>query len=305
MKSFFDQINQCERIDKKSIFGTNFVFYVETIAVFFLISAEIGHCQDTLQLNIAQIVDLCFSQSFTIKSLEIENEIGKSLLIAAKIRPNLELNNQTLQLTDAKYFQAGHPSIDFSHQQNWTQLTKSIQFPGVRKTKMNYAEAAYSTLMNQNKSESMVFLKEVMQKFALLDYHQMYHKILQKEINDILNIKKLHATKTRKELTLSEINRIEQIELFYNVLLEQNQIDLLSVQSILSSQLRTNAFFKLDSFQFYEGANSLLPNTFSVDQSVAFKTEDLRLEEYKLRKQMQEKIIFPPAQFCFIHNPQN
>lgn len=69
----------------------------------------------------------------------IEAARGDSL--TAALRPNPLLNNQTLILTDPRYYPVGTDARAGVNQQNWYQLTRTFQWPGQRKRRVELGGA--------------------------------------------------------------------------------------------------------------------------------------------------------------------
>ena len=73
-----------------------------------------------------------------LKTQKYNIQIAESDIITSRLRPNLTLNNQTLQLSNSSYFPQNANWSDGSTRQVWWQLTKSVQLPAQRKYKIDY-----------------------------------------------------------------------------------------------------------------------------------------------------------------------
>src|SRR6266581_2122060 len=79
--------------------------------------------------------------------------IAESDIITAKLRPNLTLNNQTLQLVNQDHFAPNTNWGNAKNQQVWWQLTKTFQLPKQRQYKVGYAQQSY-LLSQKNYTET-------------------------------------------------------------------------------------------------------------------------------------------------------
>src|SRR4051812_21094661 len=94
--------------------------------------------QNTLSLQKA--LQQARSSNPVLKAEQYNMNIAESDIITAKLRPNLTLNNQTLQLVNQDHFAPNTNWGNSKNQQVWWQLTKSFQLPGQRRYKVGYAQ---------------------------------------------------------------------------------------------------------------------------------------------------------------------
>ncbi len=85
--------------------------------------------------------------------------IAQADIITAKLRPNLILNNQSLQLVSPSNFFPNSSFTDGRNRQVWWQLTKQFQMPSQRKYKIEVAQQnATITQKNYVETERNLFL---------------------------------------------------------------------------------------------------------------------------------------------------
>ncbi|MBC7451636.1 MAG: TolC family protein, partial [Cytophagales bacterium] len=80
------------------------------------------------------------ANNFTLQAQQLSVNIAQADITTAKLRPNLKLNNQSLQLTNPNYYPNNTDWHNPRNHQIWWQLTKTFQVPGQRYNKIDFAE---------------------------------------------------------------------------------------------------------------------------------------------------------------------
>jgi outer membrane protein, heavy metal efflux system len=92
------------------------------------------------KLTLQQSVQLAKANNPFLKTSFFDIGIAQTDIISAQLRPNLKLNNQTLQMTNPNtYFKKGE-TLNNQNRQVWWQVTKTFQLPYQRKYKIDFAE---------------------------------------------------------------------------------------------------------------------------------------------------------------------
>ena len=102
--------------------------------------------QSTLSLK--QAVQTAKSNNLFLKTAHYNIGIAETDIISARLRPNLVLNNQSLQLVNSKYFSKGSEMFNPINRQVWWQVTKPIRLPQQRKYRIELAQQ--NVLLEQN-----------------------------------------------------------------------------------------------------------------------------------------------------------
>src|SRR6185295_14836336 len=102
--------------------------------------------QNTFSLK--QAVQTAKSNNLFLKTAHYNIGIAETDIISARLRPNLVLNNQTLQLVNPKYFAKGSETFNPVNRQVWWQVTKPIRLPQQRKYRIELAQQ--NVLLEQN-----------------------------------------------------------------------------------------------------------------------------------------------------------
>jgi cobalt-zinc-cadmium efflux system outer membrane protein len=106
------------------------------IAAVILLLTGSGRALAQTVYTLSSAIDTARQSSPVLKAQYMNIDIARADQITAKLRPNPNLNNQTLQLTDAGHFPPNTKWSDNVNRQVWWQLTKPIQWPAQRKYKI-------------------------------------------------------------------------------------------------------------------------------------------------------------------------
>src|SRR5882762_3369627 len=102
--------------------------------------------QNTFSLK--QAVLTAKANNLFLRTAHYNIGIAETDIISARLRPNLVLNNQTLQLVNSKYFSKGSEMFNPINRQVWWQVTKPIRLPQQRKYRIELAQQ--NVLLEQN-----------------------------------------------------------------------------------------------------------------------------------------------------------
>ncbi len=109
------------------------------IAVASLLLTGAGKAVAQTVYTLSSAIDTARQSSPVLKAQYMNIGSAQADVITAKLRPNPNLNNQTLQLADAGHFPPNSKWSDNTNRQVWWQLTKPIQWPAQRKYKIESA----------------------------------------------------------------------------------------------------------------------------------------------------------------------
>lgn len=94
----------------------------------------------TSQYNLQKALQTARNNSPLLKPQQYNVAIAEADVVTASLRPNLILNNQTLNLVQPSHFPANTHWYSGQNRQVWWQLTKPFQLPAQRKYKIQVAE---------------------------------------------------------------------------------------------------------------------------------------------------------------------
>lgn len=106
------------------------------IAAVILLLTGSGRALAQTVYTLSSAIDTARQSSPVLKAQYMDIGIARADEITAKLRPNPNLNNQTLQLTDAGHFPPNTKWSDNVNRQVWWQLTKPVQWPAQRRYKI-------------------------------------------------------------------------------------------------------------------------------------------------------------------------
>lgn len=92
------------------------------------------------KLTLQQSVQLAKSNNPFLKTSYFDIGIAQTDVISAQLRPNLKLNNQTLQMTNPNTYFKKNETLNNQNRQVWWQLTKTFQLANQRKYKIDFAQ---------------------------------------------------------------------------------------------------------------------------------------------------------------------
>ncbi len=109
------------------------------ISLFLLLSLTSVWAQ-TSPYNLQKTLQTARSSSPLLKPQQYNVAIAEADVVTASLRPNLVLNNQTINLVQPSHFPANTNWYSGQNRQVWWQLTKTFQLPAQRKYKIQIAE---------------------------------------------------------------------------------------------------------------------------------------------------------------------
>jgi cobalt-zinc-cadmium efflux system outer membrane protein len=261
-------------------------------------------------ISLQQALQQARSTNPVLKGEQYNMNIAETDIITAKLRPNLKLNNQTLQSVNQQNFANNTAWNNNRNRQVWWQLTKTFQLPKQRQYKVGYAQQSY-LLSQKNYTETERNL-----------FHGVANKwldvwIAQKQLDILLlattNIDSLaHINKLRYEkqvITQSDLLRtelladqyeiqIETAERNYNNELKRLKLELGSVDSIAIDTTASNIILSLPS-----QLDSLLKEAYARRADLQVAQENIELANTNMK--LQKSMALPQPELGMIYNPQN
>jgi len=244
-----------------------------------------------------------------IKSEQLNLQIADADIVTAKLRPNLTLNNQTLQSTNSAYHVPNTSYYDNKNRQVWWQLTKKFQIAGLRRNKIDLAnKAKVVTEANFQEFQRNLYTEVAMNWLdAWLSQKKWKASLMAKSNWDTL----VDINKNRMKnqvITATEFSRTELIASQYNVIAQTAKQDYAN---------------KLNSLKFLMGVDEVIavPETDAIDWSEFTSQEQLlndaieqrsdikvlkaTIEASKSDISLQKSLAWPKPELGVIYNPQN
>jgi len=261
-------------------------------------------------LTLQQSVQLARSNNPFLKTSYFDIAIAQTDIVGARMRPNIKLNNQTLQMVNRRNYLASETFSPYNRQV-WWQATKVFQLPYQRQYKINFAETS-SLLEQKNFAElerNLAFdvasqwltVWSLKTKLDLFNHAKNNVDSLVK-INE-LRLKNLVITQTdlvRTKLIAEQYNlQIKSINLQYNTELKKLRLMLGSSDSIAIDTNDPQPLGILGAQTF----DSLL--SFGLKNRTDAQAAEIAIRASEDNIRLQRSLAYPQPELGVIWNPQN
>ncbi|MET3127675.1 cobalt-zinc-cadmium efflux system outer membrane protein [Arcicella rosea] len=230
-------------------------------------------------------------------------------IVSAQLRPNLNLNNQTLVLTRPAAYPANTDWASAQNRQVWWQLTKVIQLPSQRQAKIDLAQK--NTVLSQKafvETERNV-LQDVALKWLDVWTARKQLDILQIAKTNTDSLVSINKIRLGKEvITSTDLTRTALLANQYDLQLKSNERVYLNELSNLKFMLGTQDNIDIDvkddfSFAFTPKLDSLLQQALRERSDVQAYKASIQAAESNIK--LQKSLATPQPTLGMIYNPQN
>jgi cobalt-zinc-cadmium efflux system outer membrane protein len=278
--------------------------------VIFSISSCLNQTNAQTSFTLQQALVTARENNPVLKSELLNVNIAQADIQSAKLRPNLILNNQTLQNGQPSHLPGGN--FDYSSGQSrqiWWQLTKPFQIAGQRGYKIDYANQNV-TLAQKNYSETeRTIFSGVAAKWLDVWTAQKQLEIIDKATSNIKSLVETNQLRFKNQMiTQTDLFRSElllkQYELQRNTLKQEivNRLNelkfLLGVQEDLTVDMTDDFLFVIP-----KDVDSLYNQ--SLDNRSDIGVMKSIIEVSKSNIKLQRSLAYPQPELGFIWNPQN
>lgn len=109
--------------------------------IYFLLLAVTGvSAQSVKTLSLQDALKTARGNNLQLKAAKFNINIAEADVVTASLRPNLQLNNQSLQMMASDHYKANTQWYNPANRQVWWQLTKTLQIAGQRANKIDFAQ---------------------------------------------------------------------------------------------------------------------------------------------------------------------
>jgi len=244
-----------------------------------------------------------------LKTEQFNINIAQSDIITAQLRPNLILNNQTLQLIQPSNFNENTNWYNGYNRQTLWQLTKSFQIAGQRKNKIDVANKTLS-LVEKNYAET--------ERNLLADVAEKWVEIwtTQKQLALIsiakTNIDSLVTTNTNryknKVITKTDLYRTELLSKQYAIQHKTASQEIINLREEMKTLIGISDDMDIvtEDELFPELTDSLDHLiTQSIDRRSDIQSATSAIEVSQSNIQLQKSLAYPQPELGIIWNPQN
>lgn len=236
--------------------------------------------------------------------------LAQASLTTAKLHTNPILNNQTLQMTDSKYFAAGSDRFSPLNRQVWWQLTKPFVLPSQRRHRIDIA-AQGVTMFQKNYSETIrAFSQDVANQWLNAWVLKSRLDILDQAYSNIDSLVKINRARLRNQvITQTDMIRTQ-------LLLDQYKLQIINTQKDYKAELQQLKFLMgtkdsvdvdldepIETLSISENIDSLLTNASRERTDVQAANLAVSMAESNIK--YQKSLLWPQPELGMIWNPQN
>lgn len=246
-----------------------------------------------------------------LKTEKYYGDVAQADVITARLRPNLTLNNQTLQLANSNYFPENTPWSSAKNRQVWWQLTKTFQWPNQRQYKIDFAQKQFGVMeKNYEETERNLYL-QVASKWLEVWATQMQLNLITIAKGNVDSLAVINRLRLKNQvITQTDLMRTE-------LLARQYELQLKSARQEYSNQLKELAFLvgtrdsiTIGSSDDFFARADRVQNRDSVFAEAVKSRSDVQtavaavaMSDTNIR--LQKSLAWPQPELGVIANPQN
>lgn len=263
----------------------------------------------TSQYNLEKALQTARNNSPLLKPQQYNVAIAEADVVTASLRPNLILNNQTLNLVQPSNFPANTHWYSGQNRQVWWQLTKPFQLPAQRKYKIQVAEQ--NVLLEQKiikETERNLFQDVAIQWLDVWTASKQLDLLIQAKSNTDSLVVVNQLRYKNQVITETELIRTKLLADQYAIQLksaEQTYQNALVNLKFLIGTTETITIDTNDQFLY------LLPNNLDslLRQALSSRSDLQTLKSVvtvaDANIQLQKSFAWPQPELGVIYNPQN
>lgn len=284
------------------------MYMTSVILISLLVFSFVTHGQTIYTLPAA--ITSAKNISPILKAASYNINMAEGSLITAQLHTNPVLNNQTLQMTNSKYFSKGTEFSNPLNRQVWWQLTKPFVLPGQRRNRIDIAQQNIG-LNQQGYSETIRnFSSDVANQWLNAWVLKSRLEILNEAFSNIDSLVKINKSRLKNQV-------ITQTDLIRTQLLQdQYQLQRITAEKDFRNELQRLRYLIgiTDSINVdINGASEFLAVPDKMDTLIAQAVRerpDVRaarlavlLAETNIK--YQKSLVLPQPELGMIWNPQN
>ena len=237
-------------------------------------------------------------------------DLARGNLITARLHTNPILNNQTLQMTNSKYFVPGTEFNNALNRQVWWQLTKPFVLPAQRQGRIDFASQSVLLFQEGFRETIRNFSSQVADQWLSAWGIRTRLDLLELAYNNIDSLVKINQARLRNQV-------ITQTDLIRTQLLQdQYRLQLINAQKEFRNEIQRLKFIMgvLDSVNVDVNTPvEIIPIPDSLDSLTAQATRerpDVRAANKavniaSINIKYQKSLVWPQPELGMIWNPQN
>ncbi|MDR0801141.1 TolC family protein [Fluviicola sp.] len=236
-------------------------------------------------------------------------EIAQTDVISAKLRPNLILNNQLLQLMQPSYFPVNSNWFSERTSQIWWQLTKPFQVAGQRKYKVEVADKNVAFAQKKYTETERDLFSQVATKWMEVWTAQKQLDIIQTAKDNIDSLVITNKLRYKNQvITQTDLFRTELLEKQYDIQYKTSRQELINRQKELKFLIGTQDSVSIDAddaflFAIPSDLDSLLNQSLQTRSDIQAAKSLMDASESNIK--LQKSLAVPQPELGLIYNPQN
>lgn len=260
-------------------------------------------------LSLQKTLQIARENNRELKSELLNMGMAQSDIITAGLRPNLTLNNQTLQLVQPNHFLNNTPWYNGANRQVWWQLTKVFQPPTQRKIKLDFAKQSLKvTEKSYNETQRNVYLEVAGKWLEMWTAQKRLDIILiaKNNVDSLVNINKVRLK--NQVITETDLMRTELLANQYALQYKTAQQDFVNLRREFNFLLGTDDSAGVDTADTFSYAvppdmDTLLNEALGNRSDIQTLKTGMDLANTNIR--LQKIQAWPQPELGVIWNPQN
>lgn len=283
--------------------------YAKLTATVFALAACVHYSSAQTGLSLQNALRTARENNRLLKSEQLNMGMAQSDIVTAGLRPNLTLNNQTLQLVQPTHFAANTQWHNGSNRQVWWQLTKVFQPPTQRRLKIDLAKETL-TLTEKNYAETQrnVYL-DVADKWLELWTAQKRLDIIliaKSNVDSLVNTNKIRLK--NQVITETDLMRTELLANQYDLQYKSARQDFVNLKREFNFLLGVSDSMGVDTADTFRYAippdvDTLLNEALNHRSDVQTLQTGMKAAEVNTR--LQKIMAWPQPELGVVWNPQN
>lgn len=261
-------------------------------------------------LSLRSAVDSAKRNNPGIRAESYNIELASGSVMTARLHTNPILNNQTLLLTDSKYYPAGTELSNPVNRQVWWQLTKPFVPVQQRRNRIDLAVQNVEISKGSFSESIRNFSLTVAQQWLTVYAIQARLELLDEAYQNIDSLVKINQTRLKNQvITQTDLIRTRLLQEQYRLQIVSLQKEFRTEQQQLKFLLATPDSIGVDT----ESAVELIPIPANPDSvmALAFQARpDLAIAQHaiqaaEINQKYQKSLVLPQPELGVIWNPQN
>ena len=235
---------------------------------------------------------------------------AQSNLITARLHTNPALNNQTLQMTNSKYFAPGSERFNPLNRQVWWQLTKPFVLPGQRRNRIDVASQNVLLFQKGFGEATRNFSSEVAFQWLNAWILKSRLELLNQAYTNIDSLVKINRARLRNQvITQTDLMRTQLLQEQYRLQIVNNQKDFRNELQRLKFLMGARDSVNVDINAAIE--TTVIPNDPDslLAQAMRERTDvqvaNLAVQVAQSNIKYQKSLVWPQPELGMIWNPQN